>query len=224
MERNLVESRILNASVRLFGRNGFHGTTTREIARAAAVNEATIFRYFPRKADLSWAALQWGLNKLTPPRELAQVLMGGGALETMIRLTIEFFADAAERQPLVTRLLVFGTLELGNASERIQRRHLGPLLQMMSDYLARAASAGQILPIDPLTATVAIACSVLGYRSLFNIASTKDAVAPTASELPGIQTRFWLQMLAKPATGADAPPEQDTNSGITAERAAGAAS
>ena len=42
----------------LFARNGFSGTTTREIARAAGVNEAIIFRFFPHKDGLYAAILE----------------------------------------------------------------------------------------------------------------------------------------------------------------------
>ena len=43
---------ILQAAMGLFARRGFNGTTTREIARRARVNEAIIFRHFPSKEDL----------------------------------------------------------------------------------------------------------------------------------------------------------------------------
>jgi AcrR family transcriptional regulator len=44
--------RILDAAVRVFGRDGVSGATTREIARVAKVNEVTLFRYFKNKDEL----------------------------------------------------------------------------------------------------------------------------------------------------------------------------
>src|SRR5262245_21160106 len=43
---------ILDVAVALFSQKGFRGTTTREIALAAGVNEAIIFRHFATKSDL----------------------------------------------------------------------------------------------------------------------------------------------------------------------------
>src|ERR1700685_3186873 len=43
---------ILDAAIRVFGRDGVSGATTREIARVAKVNEVTLFRYFKNKNEL----------------------------------------------------------------------------------------------------------------------------------------------------------------------------
>jgi AcrR family transcriptional regulator len=48
---------IVAAAVPLFARNGFAGTTTRELAAAAGVSEALLFRHFPsssRSIAKSW--------------------------------------------------------------------------------------------------------------------------------------------------------------------------
>lgn len=50
-------TRILDAALKVFSEKGFHGATTRELAKAAGVSEALIFRHFPSKEDL-YAALQ----------------------------------------------------------------------------------------------------------------------------------------------------------------------
>src|SRR5712692_4819660 len=48
---------ILSVATKLFSRRGFRGTTTRQIAERAGVNEAILFRHFPRKEELYWAVL-----------------------------------------------------------------------------------------------------------------------------------------------------------------------
>src|SRR6202050_4875444 len=47
-----TSQRILDAAIRVFGRDGVTGATTREIARVAKVNEVTLFRYFKNKNEL----------------------------------------------------------------------------------------------------------------------------------------------------------------------------
>src|SRR3954464_6334871 len=43
---------IIKAVRRLFAEKGFHGTTTRELAEAAEVSEALLFKHFPNKEAL----------------------------------------------------------------------------------------------------------------------------------------------------------------------------
>src|SRR5437764_8427600 len=48
---------IIRAVRRLFAEKGFHGTTTRELAEAAGVSEALLFKHFPTKEALYSAML-----------------------------------------------------------------------------------------------------------------------------------------------------------------------
>lgn len=48
---------IIRTALRVFAERGFHGTTTKELAKAAGVSEALIFRHFPSK-DKLYAAMQ----------------------------------------------------------------------------------------------------------------------------------------------------------------------
>src|SRR3954468_15624725 len=48
---------IIRAVRRAFAEKGFHGTTTRELADAAGVSEALLFKHFPNKEALFSAML-----------------------------------------------------------------------------------------------------------------------------------------------------------------------
>src|SRR5437588_5922291 len=50
---------LLETALDLFSRKGFEGATTREIAAAAGVTEAIIFRHFPSKQALYTAVLDF---------------------------------------------------------------------------------------------------------------------------------------------------------------------
>ncbi|HEX9962000.1 MAG TPA: helix-turn-helix domain-containing protein, partial [Pyrinomonadaceae bacterium] len=52
-------SQILQIAIKLFSQNGFRGTTTKEIARAAGVSEAMVFRHFATKDELYHAILDY---------------------------------------------------------------------------------------------------------------------------------------------------------------------
>src|SRR5437660_3190305 len=51
---------IVEAAMPLFARKGFAGTTTKEIAEAAHVSEALVFKHFPSKAALYEEILRLG--------------------------------------------------------------------------------------------------------------------------------------------------------------------
>src|SRR5690242_16699635 len=53
---------IIEVAVRLFSQKGFRGATTKEIAAAAGVNEAIIFRHFATKSDLYAAIIDRKAN------------------------------------------------------------------------------------------------------------------------------------------------------------------
>ena len=48
---------ILDAAATVFAEKGFDGTTTRELAKAAGVSEALIYKHFPSKQSLYAAML-----------------------------------------------------------------------------------------------------------------------------------------------------------------------
>src|SRR6267142_88620 len=48
---------IVRVAMQLFSQRGFRGTTTKEIARAAGVSEAMVFRHFATKEELYSAIL-----------------------------------------------------------------------------------------------------------------------------------------------------------------------
>src|SRR5690349_14619385 len=73
-QKSVIEVRILEATALLFARQGFAGTSTREIAHLAQVNETTLFRYYGTKKEMFWAALEARLSGIKLSRELQSAL------------------------------------------------------------------------------------------------------------------------------------------------------
>lgn len=57
-----TRERILKAAREIFERNGTRGTTTREVAERAGVNEATLFRHFHNKTSMLEAMREWSID------------------------------------------------------------------------------------------------------------------------------------------------------------------
>lgn len=54
---------IVQSALGLFAREGFDGTTTRQLARAAGVSEALLFKHFPNKGALYRAILETKIHE-----------------------------------------------------------------------------------------------------------------------------------------------------------------
>jgi len=88
--------RILAATRALYASRGTKGTTTREVAVAAGVNEATLFRHFGTKQQLVDAMLEYYGRLETPWQSLSHLTayptieeqleaLGTSAIESMLR-------------------------------------------------------------------------------------------------------------------------------------------
>src|SRR5262245_20865868 len=55
--KQATRQRILETAQELFARQGFESATTREIARAAQIGNATLFNYFPTKESLAYCLI-----------------------------------------------------------------------------------------------------------------------------------------------------------------------
>lgn len=190
LARNITEARIVEAAVQLFAQHGFKGTSTRDIANLANVNEATLFRHFPRKTDLFWAAADSRLNGVKLNRELLHGLSSDADPQTVIPMIVAFITENMFRPPELMRLLYVASFELAGA-ERLLGEHLGPIFDAINSYFRRCASKGMIEDFDPVVATLGLAGAVGAHYTL----------QPFFSEVQGQKApeyaRFLLNALQK---------------------------
>jgi AcrR family transcriptional regulator len=200
-ERSVTQARIIEAAVQLFSRHGYKGTTTLEIARLAQVNEATVFRCFPRKAELFWAAMESRLTRLKLGRELQSGLAMDLDPEVVIPMLVEFLVQNISDDSELVRLLCVAGFELPGA-KRMFREHLGPIFDSVNAYFARCAARGVISELEPTFATLGLAGAVAAHRNLQHLFSA-DSCSLNAQQLATTYVRFWLNALHQPAS---APP------------------
>jgi AcrR family transcriptional regulator len=126
---------MIAAAAALFARAGFHGVTTRDIAQSASVSEGNLFRYFPSKRELFFAAIDYELNKL---RVRAQALQRGesaGDSRAALRALFDLITETVTQEPALVRLLQFSALEFGSEMEPIYRKHLNAILDLAASNL-----------------------------------------------------------------------------------------
>lgn len=104
---------LIDIAVDLFSRKGFGGTTTREIAAAAGVTEAIIFRHFATKQDLYTAILETEGTGGSSDQWLAETeaLMAQEDDEGLFRLIVAKVISLHRTQPRFERLMIHAALE-----------------------------------------------------------------------------------------------------------------
>lgn len=189
---------IMEVAKGLFARQGFDGTTTRQIAERAAVNEALIFRHFPTKEDLYWAIID----------HQCQIKGGQRALEMRLQSPAgdrEIFAAIAEdilrrraKDSSLTRLLLFSALENHRLSHRFFRTHVEVYYEVLAEHIGKRIRAGVFRRIDPLLAARGFLGMVVYHSLIQEIFGGKRFQQFDVKEVSQTLTDIWIEgMLAR---------------------------
>jgi AcrR family transcriptional regulator len=143
---------ILAAATDLFARQGFQGTTTREIAHRARVNEAIIFRHFPSKEDLYWAVIDHKCEQGGTPEIVAEYTSKGLPLAEVFAGIAGALMRLRQRDPGLLRLMLFCALEQHELSRRLFRTHMADFYNSLAQYIRKEIRAGRLRDVDPLMA------------------------------------------------------------------------
>ena len=199
---NGTANRIVEAAVQLFSRQGFAASSTHEIARLAGVSEVTVFRHFPRKRDLFWAATESRLRRLRISRELRNRLESDEDPRTALPGIVELLVETLHHHPETVRLLYLSLFELDHGAERILRKHLIPLFQPLREYLSRCASKGVIRDLEPGVAALGLAALVAAHQGLQSVLTEDEGPAANTDDAIATYTSFWMTaMLPEPTLG-----------------------
>jgi AcrR family transcriptional regulator len=139
---------IIEAVKEVFAKNGFDRTTSRDLAKAARVSEALLYKYFPTKLSLYQAMLRacaeaqiWSDTeslKAVQPSTVVLITM----VESLIRQVIEgrslYFDDA------VGRLTIRSLLEDGGFARTILKPFMNTWIATFERCLKQAAATGDL--------------------------------------------------------------------------------
>ena len=163
---------IVTAAVPLFARNGFAGTTTRELAAAAGVSEALLFRHFPSKQSLYREILTLGCEGDPALEKLATLPACTETLVGIVRFMVRRFVlgDEAERHEidLRMRLMLHSILEDGDYARELFAAVAPRVVPLFVASMEAAEIAGDLAPLpanranrfwfaQPVTAMMAFA-------------------------------------------------------------------
>jgi AcrR family transcriptional regulator len=142
---------IVEAAVPLFARNGFTGTTTRELAAAAGVSEALLFRHFPSKQSLYREILALGCEGDPALEKLATLPASTESLVCIVRFMVRRFVlgEEADRRELDLRmrLMLHSVLEDGGYARELFAVVAPRVVPLFTASLKAAEEAGDLAPL-----------------------------------------------------------------------------
>ena len=138
---------IIKVAAEIFAEKGFRGTRTREIAARARINEAILFRHFPKKESLYWAVIDSKCRGARGRRELRTILKASAPAQALAGVAEDIFRRNLE-DPARGRLFLYSALENHRLSQRFFRTHLAPYFDVLCDYIRAQIRRGAFRRVD----------------------------------------------------------------------------
>ena len=141
---------ILEVAIDLFSKRGFGGTTAKQIAEAAQVSEAIIFRHFATKQDLYAAILDFKAQEagkdqwMEELREIAEQQDDAKLFTALATRMIKSYCADRSFQ----RLIAYSALDGHEFSKILHSRAL-PFHAFLCDYIIKRQKAGAIRQMEP---------------------------------------------------------------------------
>ena len=201
---------LIETALRLFSQKGFRGTTTKEIAQAAGVTEAIIFRHFKSKDDLYAAILDYKACEVKLNEKLDELRAHAERNDDkkLFRtLAAKILAHHRQDRDFL-RLMLYSALEKHELARSFRMKQMRPLHNFLRDYITRRQREGAFRNCDATAAVQSFIGAVLHQSmmtTLFNAdfvkLSDKDAIENfTCLFLDGLRHRPARQRAKKSKT------------------------
>lgn len=197
---------ILRVAVSLFSNRGFRGTTTKEIAQAAGVSEAMVFRHFATKEELYAAILDHkacsGTGSFEPAEMAADAIKrkdDRGVFESLALGALNHH----EHDPEFQRLLLHSALEKHELAQMFFDEFVRKVYEFLVAYIRERQREGALVEMDPAIVVRCFIGMVMHHslnnnlwdpkRRLLNISNEDAAKHFTDILLNGITTNSAKQ-------------------------------
>ncbi|MBV8857638.1 MAG: TetR/AcrR family transcriptional regulator [Acidobacteria bacterium] len=203
---------IAEVAMRLFSERGFRGTTTKEIAQAAGVSEAIIFRHFATKEELYTAIIDYkgcGGAAPTPVAERPEQPHVIDEIRDVVAEAVESGDDLAvfqaaalhmlehhDEDPEFLRLLMYIALENHSLGSVFWDRNVRVLYEFLGGYVRCRQREGAFREVDAYAAVRVFLGSVI-HHSLVNLLWDKDPARRIFHVTNGEAARQFAEILLR---------------------------
>jgi AcrR family transcriptional regulator len=195
---------IEKAAMRLFIRQGYYGTSIRDIAREAGISIGNIYNYYATKEALYLSLVRRQTAEMTKTQERLKPLLGrfdADSLRELARATRDIVYGNAD----YWRLMYVDVTEFGN-------RHFAHSFRRLSQILEQRAggyrAAGLRSEIDPSLAYAAIYLQFFTYFLVEKLFGGKQHLGRPEAEAIDQMIRIFREGVVAPADAAGELQEQ----------------
>jgi AcrR family transcriptional regulator len=142
---------ILREAMSLFSQRGFQGTTTKEIAAAAGVSEAMLFKHFATKQELYSAILDHKAclhDEMDPSQIVAEAVARKDDRAVFEGLALHAL-EQHECDPEFQRLLLHSALEEHQLAQMFWEKFVLRVYKFLGGYIRERQRDGALIEIDP---------------------------------------------------------------------------
>jgi TetR/AcrR family transcriptional regulator len=201
---------LLRVAVESFAQNGFSGTKTKDIAAAAGVSEAILFRHFASKEDLYHAILDekeatmGGERWFIEMNEFAERRDDRGLFQHVARQLIYSFREDAAFH----RLLLYASLEGHFLADLFHERFGLPMGDFLSRYIALRQKEGAFRECDPGVAVLFVIGSTIQYAMARHVLGAKKFLSDEEFIVDQFVELILAALEQRPASGRMAKGKQ----------------
>jgi len=160
---------ILRVAMRLFSQRGFRGTTTKEIAKAAGVSEAMVFRHFATKEELYSAILDHKAchhETMDPLSVVAEAIARRDDRAVFEGIALDAL-NQHDCDPEFHRLLLHSALEEHELAQMFWEKFVKRVYRKLGAYIRERQREGAMVEIEPLVVVRAFVGMII-HHSLNN--------------------------------------------------------
>jgi len=190
-------AQILRAATKLFAKQGFNGTTTREIADRVGVKETILFRLFPSKRELYWAVIDDKTRALSGRQILERQLAAETDERKMFATIARDILERNTHDSTLTRLLLFSGLEEHGLSERFFQIYIAEYYEVLASYIRRRIREGAYRPVDPLLSARGFLGMVFNYFLIQELFGARRYQTSDVQRVSETLTDIWLNGIQK---------------------------
>jgi len=161
-----MKARILAEARRVFGRYGFHGATTRLIARQVGIDVSTLYYHWGEKGDLYEAVIADTIEDLRSQLRKVEQLIRGKPLALRMSIAIDHMTDYLFDHPEIPNLIFYRYF----SKTRIDMQWDSRMPELLEDI---ARSMGLQDPTGRVSTAVLMRVAILSIAN-YNLVSGED--------------------------------------------------
>jgi len=152
---------VIKAAIKVFAKKGFQGTKTKDLAKAAGISEAMIYKIFKNKDDLYSAIIS--KNVQDHSNEINDLLSDFSRFPAVLKETVLHVIEKFEKDPAFLRLMLFSALEEHKFAQNFAESHLFSQTEAFAKVIENGIKAGEFHDINPKLAAHIFQSLIGGY-------------------------------------------------------------